>query len=278
MSTANSSQNHRHHHHQKVYPNFSLKNKVYVVTGAARGLGLCMAEAMTEAGAEVHCLDILVEPAPEFVETQELAARSHVGSLYYHHVDVRDTKFLNDTIVKIAGRHQRIDGLVAAAGIQQIMPAIDYTAEDITRIMDVNYTGAFMTAQAVARQMIAYENHGSIVLIASMSGLIANKGLISPAYNASKAALIQLARSLAMEWGQEGIRVNSLSPGHIITPMVEKNFEEVPGLEKIWERENMLGRLASPEEFTGAAIFMLSEGSSFMTGANLVIDGGHTAW
>ncbi|OJD15486.1 hypothetical protein AJ78_04250 [Emergomyces pasteurianus Ep9510] len=278
MSTANNSHKSHLHHHKKVYPNFSLKNKVYIVTGAARGLGLCMAEAMTEAGAEVHCLDILVQPAPEFVETQELAARSHVGSLYYHHVDVRDTKFLNDTIVKIAGRHQRIDGLVAAAGIQQIMPAIDYTAEDITRIMDVNYTGAFMTAQAVARQMIAYENHGSIVLIASMSGLIANRGLISPAYNASKAALIQLARSLAMEWGQEGIRVNSLSPGHIVTPMVEKNFEEVPGLQKIWERENMLGRLARPEEFTGAAIFMLSEASSFMTGSNLVIDGGHTAW
>ncbi|EGC47077.1 oxidoreductase [Histoplasma capsulatum var. duboisii H88] len=281
MATNNSSHkchSHRNHHHQKVYPNFSLKNKVYVVTGGGRGLGLCMAEAMTEAGAEVHCLDILKEPAPEFVETQELAARSHVGSLHYHHTDVRDTKFLNDIVVKIAGSHHRIDGLVAAAGIQQIMPAIDYTAEDITRIMDVNYTGVFMTAQAVARQMIAYRNHGSIVLIASMSGLIANRGLISPAYNASKAALIQLARSLAMEWGQEGIRVNSLSPGHIVTPMVEKNFDEVPGLDKIWEKENMLGRLARPEEFTGAAIFMLSEASSFMTGSNLVIDGGHTAW
>ncbi|KKZ68871.1 alcohol dehydrogenase [[Emmonsia] crescens] len=281
MSTNNSSHKshyHHHHNHQKMYPNFSLKNKVYVVTGGARGLGLCMAEAMTEAGAEVHCLDILEEPAPEFIETQELAARSHVGSLYYHHVDVRETKFLNDTIVKIAGRHHRMDGLVAAAGVQQIMPAIDCTAEDITRIMDVNYIGAFMTAQAVARQMIAYKTHGSIVLIASMSGLIANRGLISPAYNASKAALIQLARSLAMEWGQEGIRVNSLSPGHIVTPMVEKNLEEVPGLDKIWEHENMLGRLACPEEFTGAAIFMLSEASSFMTGSNIVIDGGHTAW
>ncbi|OJD24037.1 hypothetical protein ACJ73_04603 [Blastomyces percursus] len=282
MSTIHNSyrnnSHHHHHHHQKVYPNFSLKNKVYVVTGGGRGLGLCMAEAMTEAGAEVHCLDILEEPAHEFLETQELAVRSHVGSLHYHHIDVRDTKLLNDKSVEIAGRHGRIDGLVAAAGVQQIMPAIDYTAEDITRIMDVNYTGAFMTAQAVARQMIAYKNHGSIVLIASMSGLIANRGLISPAYNASKAALIQLARSLAMEWGHEGIRVNSLSPGHIVTPMVEKNFEEVPGLQKIWERENMLGRLARPEEFTGAAIFMLSEASSFMTGSNIVIDGGHTAW
>ncbi|PGH12987.1 hypothetical protein AJ79_03960 [Helicocarpus griseus UAMH5409] len=274
---ANNTSN-NHHQHQKVYPNFSLRHRVYVVTGGGRGLGLCMAEAMTEAGAEVHCLDRLQDPDPEFLATQELASRSHVGSLYYHHVDIRDTEFLNNTVAKIAGRHRRLDGLVAAAGIQQIQPAIDYSADDITKIMDVNYTGAFMTAQAVARQMIAHKTHGSIVFIASMSGLIANRGLISPAYNASKAALIQLGRSLAMEWGPHGIRVNSLSPGHIVTPMVEKNFEEVPGLDKIWESENMLGRLARPEEFTGAAIFMLSDSSSFMTGSNIVIDGGHTAW
>ncbi|KAK2778364.1 hypothetical protein FQN53_001823 [Emmonsiellopsis sp. PD_33] len=266
------------HHHNRVYPDFSLKDKVYVVTGGGRGLGLCMAEAMTEAGAEVHCLDRLLQPVPEFVATQELADRSHVGSLHYHHVDVRDSKFLNDTIAGIAAKNHRLDGLVAAAGVQQIMPAIDYTAEDITKIMDINYTGAFMTAQAVARQMMAYSCHGAMVLIASMSGLIANRGLISPAYNSSKAALIQLGRNLAMEWGKDGIRVNSLSPGHIVTPMVEKNFEEVPGLDKIWMNENMLGRLAKPEEFTGAAIFMLSKASSFMTGSNIVIDGGHTAW
>lgn len=119
---------------------------------------------------------------------------------------------------------------------------------------------------------------GSILLVASMSGLIANKGMTSPVYNSSKAAVIQLARSLAMEWGRRGIRVNSLCPGHILTPMVELVFEQNPAAKATWEAENMLGRLACPEEFRGAALFALSDVSSFMTGSTMIIDGGHTAW
>ena len=117
-----------------------------------------------------------------------------------------------------------------------------------------------------------------------MSGVVANKGLICPVYNSSKAAVTQLARNLAMEWGrvdekgEGGIRVNALSPGHIVTPMVDACFQEVPGLRELWERENMLGRLSDPDEFKGAAVFLLSRASSFMTGANLIVDGGHTAW
>lgn len=178
----------------------------------------------------------------------------------------------------MASRNRRLDGLVAAAGILQVTDAIDYSPEDVTKTMDINYTGLFMTAQAVARQMMAYECAGSIMLVASMSGLVANKGLNAPVYNSSKAAVIQLGRNLAMEWGPKGIRVNSLCPGHILTPMVEQTFKEVEGLRQTWESENMLGRLATPEEFTGATIFLLSEASKFMTGGSLVIDGGHTAW
>jgi NAD(P)-dependent dehydrogenase (short-subunit alcohol dehydrogenase family) len=173
---------------------------------------------------------------------------------------------------------------VAAAGVQQVTPALEYSPEDVARMLDINYTGVFMTAQAAARQMFKYKTRGSICLIASMSGLIANKGLLSPVYNSSKAAVIQLARNLAMEWspikedGSGGIRVNCISPGHILTPMVRKNFEEVPGLRETWEAENMMGRLAETTEFKGAVLFLLSSASSFMTGSNLVIDGGHTAW
>jgi NAD(P)-dependent dehydrogenase (short-subunit alcohol dehydrogenase family) len=198
--------------------------------------------------------------------------------LHYHHVDVRDGKQLNSIVVQVASSEGRIDGLVAAAGIQQITRAIDYTPEDITKMLEINYTGVFMAAQAVGKQMIASGRGGTMVLVASMSGFVANKGLDSPVYNSSKAAVIQLGRNLAMEWGPKGIRVNSLCPGHVITPMVQKNFEEVPGLRRTWESENMLGRLARPEEFTGAIIFMLSDSSSFMTGSCLTIDGGHTAW
>ncbi|EGD91505.1 hypothetical protein H112_01313 [Trichophyton rubrum D6] len=264
--------------HQKVYPNFSLKDKVYIVTGGGRGLGLVIAEAMTEAGADVHCFDVLPEPDSEFYVSQEIANNDHIGSLHYHHVDVRDLKHLEEAVDRVAGLSGRIDGLVAAAGIQQLKDAVDFTLEDVTRMLDVNYTGLFMTVQAVARHMIKSGTRGSIVLIASMSGFVANKGLHSATYNSSKAAVVQLGRNLAMEWGPKGIRVNSLCPGHIITPMVEKNFEEVPELKEIWIKESMLGRLARPEEFTGAVVFMLSEASSYMTGSSLIIDGGHTAW
>jgi NAD(P)-dependent dehydrogenase (short-subunit alcohol dehydrogenase family) len=144
--------------------------------------------------------------------------------------------------------------------------------------MKINYNGVFNSATAATRQMLQYQCRGSILLVASMSGLIANKGMSSPVYNSSKAAVIQLGRCLAMEWGRQGIRVNSLCPGHIVTPMVEKVFEKSPESKPLWESENMLGRLAKPEEFRGAALFALSDASTFMTGSNLLIDGGHTAW
>ena len=141
-------------------------------------------------------------------------------------------------------------------------------------MIEVNYTGVFMAAASVARRMREYKCPGSMVFIASMSGFVANKGLITPVYNSSKAAVIQLGRNLAMEWGKEGSRVNSLCPGHIVTPMVKENFRQDPSLRETWERENMLGRLSRPEEYRGAALFMLSDASSFMTGNSLVIDGG----
>jgi NAD(P)-dependent dehydrogenase (short-subunit alcohol dehydrogenase family) len=150
--------------------------------------------------------------------------------------------------------------------------------------MSINYTGVFTAATAAAKQMLQWKCRGSIVLVSSMSGLVANKGMVSPVYNSSKAAVIQLGRSLAMEWGRidgegrGGIRVNCLCPGHIVTPMVKETLREVPESKEIWEAENMLGRLAKPEEFRGAALFLLSDASSFMTGSSLIIDGGHTAW
>jgi len=191
---------------------------------------------------------------------------------------VRDTELLNSVIENIANTEGRMDGLVAAAGIQQETPALEYSAKDSNTMFEVNVTGVFMTAQAVAKQMIRFGNGGSIAMIASMSGTIANRGLICPAYNASKAAVIQLGRNLAAEWGQYNIRVNTISPGYIVTAMVEKLFVEFPERRDQWPKENMLGRLSRPEEYRGAAVFLLSDASSFMTGSDLRMDGGHAAW
>ena len=142
----------------------------------------------------------------------------------------------------------------------------------------VNITGAMMTAQATAKAMIKYDCPGSIVFIASMSGSIANRGLICPAYNASKAGVLQLSRNLASEWGQHKIRVNTISPGYIVTEMVERLFETHPERRTEWGSQNMLGRISAPAEYRGAAVFLISDASSYMTGGDLRIDGGHAAW
>ncbi|KKK12962.1 hypothetical protein AOCH_007451 [Aspergillus ochraceoroseus] len=256
----------------------ALAGKVICVSGAARGLGLTQAEALLEAGARVYALDRLEEPSPNFFEIQRRAKDEFGTDFQYRRIDVRDTELLHNTIEAIANAEGRMDGLVAAAGIQQETPALEYTAQDANRMFEVNVTGVFMTAQAVAKQMIRFGNGGSIALIASMSGTIANRGLICPAYNASKAAVIQLARNLASEWGQYNIRVNTISPGYIVTAMVEQLFVEFPERREEWPKHNMLGRLSSPQEYRGAAVFLLSDASSFMTGSDLRIDGGHAAW
>ncbi|KAI5921447.1 D-arabinitol 2-dehydrogenase [Camillea tinctor] len=269
---------------QKRFADFDLGGRVFVVTGAAGGLGLALAEALVEAGGKVYCLDRQPHPDEQFKEAARRVLPEWGGSLVYRQQDVQDTAHLDALIAEIADENQRLDGVVAAAGIQQVTPAAEYDEHDVAHMMAINYTGVLMTSQAAARQMFKYRCHGSICLIASMSGTIANKGMLTPVYNSSKAAVIQLARNLAMEWspirkdGTGGIRVNCISPGHILTPMVDKVFEELPDLKKKLESENMMGRLAKTTEFKGAALFLLSGASSYMTGSNLIIDGGHTSW
>ncbi|PHH59419.1 hypothetical protein CDD81_3205 [Ophiocordyceps australis] len=263
-------------------PEFILDNKVVVVSGGARGLGLVQAEALLEAGAIVHCIDRLPspaqDPASDFSEISKRARNELNTSLTYHQADVRNVQQLNTIMETIANDAGRLDGLIAAAGINHEMPALEYTSDEVDRLMGINVTGAFMTAQAAARQMVRLKQPGSICLIASMSGTIANRGMYAPAYNASKAAVIQLCRSLAAEWGEHGIRVNTLSPGYIMTQMLQSLFDEHPQRKEVWPKENMLGRLSLPKEYRGAAVFLLSEASSFMTGSDLRIDGGHAAW
>ncbi|KAF2449131.1 NAD(P)-binding protein [Karstenula rhodostoma CBS 690.94] len=268
----------------KRFSQFDISGKVFVVTGGGRGLGLCLAQGLAEAGGRVHCLDCLDQPIPAFGESAERLEREFGGSMVYHRVDVTNNDALESIIQDIAAERQRLDGLVAAAAIQQVTAALDYSSADIAKMLSVNYTGVFLSARACARQMHKYKIQGSICLIASMSGTIANRGLIAPVYNSSKAAVVQLAKNLAMEWGRinpdgsGGIRVNSLSPGHIVTPMVQDNFRKGEANREEWENNNMLGRLSTPEEYKAAVLFLLSRASSYMTGSNMIIDGGTTAW
>lgn len=215
----------------------------------------------------MYCLDRLPEPEEEFKLVQERLGPEYGGALNYDHVDVREAGNLDRVISEIADKHKRMDGLIAAAAVQSVTPALEFTPEKIMEMLDINFKGVYRSAVSCARQMIKYDCPGSILLVASMSGVIANKGFTSSVYNSSKAAVCQLARSLAMEWGKivdgKPIRVNALSPGmppsqncfidlgqrtdsvakltgNIITPMVLKNFEDQPELKEQWESQNMV--------------------------------------
>ncbi|KAG6366712.1 hypothetical protein INS49_000891 [Diaporthe citri] len=260
---------------------FSLSGKTIAITGGGRGVGITLAAAVLEAGGNVACLDILETPAAEEWAAIEKTAKTSGLKLSYRRVDITDEENLSSILDEIEreGREAGAPfyGTIACAGIQQKTPAIEYPKSDFERMFSVNVTGTFLTAKHTARILIKNGVKGSIVMIASMSGDIANRGLTCSAYNSSKAAVQQLCRSVAQEWGQYGIRVNTLSPGYIRTAMTDALLATNPDLEKVWMAGALLGRLGAPEDFKAPAVFLLSQGSSFMTGADLRVDGGHCA-
>lgn len=156
-------------------PEFNLTDRVILISGGARGLGLTQAEALLEAGATVYALDRLPEPSTDFYRVQKRAAQELGTTLHYRQIDVRDVESLNKIVEDIGDTHGRLDGLIAAAAVQQETPALDYAAKDANMMLEVNITGVFMAAQAAAKQMIKFGNGGSIALIASMSAHVANR-------------------------------------------------------------------------------------------------------
>lgn len=159
-----------------LLPEFDLSSHVILVSGAARGLGLTMSSALLEAGATVYALDRLPSPTPPFDTLQSRFPSTPSSSrLHYRQIDVRNVPQLNRIVEEIGDKEGRMDGLIAAAGIQQETSALEYTKEDANRMFEVNVTGVLMTSQAVAKQMIRYGNGGSVALIASMSGTVANR-------------------------------------------------------------------------------------------------------
>ncbi|EJC99856.1 NAD-binding protein [Fomitiporia mediterranea MF3/22] len=260
---------------------FSLAGHVAVVTGAQRGLGLEAAEALAEAGATVYCLDLPAEPDKKFIVTQDYVSKlglARNARLEYASVDVTDQKAVWKVFGDIAEKEGRLDACVAAAGLLRAEKCLDYPAEDFQKVMDVNVNGVMFTAQAAGRQMVKFGRPGSIILIASMTGSVSIKGQNWLAYETSKSAVTQMGRSMACELGPEEIRVNTLSPGFIYTALTAAFLDAHPGLKEEWSSFNPLGRIGRPDELRGVIAWLASDASSFCTGSDILVSGGHHSW
>jgi meso-butanediol dehydrogenase / (S,S)-butanediol dehydrogenase / diacetyl reductase len=236
-----------------------------IVTGAANGIGAACARAFAEAGWNL----VLVDRDEEALGPLAGDAETLIGDVA--------TREVNQAAVALAeDRFGGLDAVVANAGVNLARPLDDTTDEDIDRLLAVNLRAVVYIAQAAHRALA--RGRGSLVVMASKTGLVAQPD--SPIYCATKGAAIQLARALALDWAPEGIRVNAVCPGIVDTPMLESFFEQLPDPERAREEfatAQPLGRLARPEECAAAALFLASEGASFITGVALPVDGGFTA-
>ena len=251
---------------------FSLKDEIAFVTGAGSGIGQGIAVGLAEAGADVALFDL---PASKGLEDTERSVKERGRRALIVRGDVVDGAALTAAVEKTEQALGPLTLAVNSAGIANAAPAEDMPIEQWRRMMDVNLTGVFLSCQAEGRAMLAH-GKGAIVNIASMSGSIVNRGLTQAHYNASKAGVVHLSKSLAMEWVGRGVRVNIISPGYTLTPMNKR--PEVAEALKAFAAETPMGRIATVEEMVGPAIFLLSPAASFMTGVDLLVDGGFECW
>jgi NAD(P)-dependent dehydrogenase (short-subunit alcohol dehydrogenase family) len=252
-------------------PSFRLDRRTALVTGAASGIGRAIAVGIAESGADVACFDL---PGPGLDDVCSRIRATGVRALP-HAGDVTDAGSLAAAVERAQSTLGALTLAVNSAGIADAAPAETMARQQWQRVIDVNVTGVFLSCQAEANAMLAHGG-GAIVNIASMSGTIVNRGLRQAHYNAAKAAVVQLSRSLAMEWCDRGIRVNAISPGYTATPMNSR--PEVADQVRRFEADTPLGRMATVDELVGPAIFLLSDAASFCTGIDLLVDGGFTCW
>jgi NAD(P)-dependent dehydrogenase (short-subunit alcohol dehydrogenase family) len=251
---------------------FSLEGKIAFVTGAGSGIGQRIAVGLAEAGASVGCFDLAssggLDETVKRIEGAGCRALALTG-------DVTKADNLAAALSTLEKELGPVSVAANCAGIANAAPAEQMSLAQWQRVFDINVTGVFLSCQAEAQVMLP-RRQGSIINIASMSGTIVNRGLLQAHYNASKAAVIHLSKSLAMEWSASGIRVNSISPGYTATPMNLR--PEVAEQVKQFEADTPLGRMATVEEMVGPAVFLSSQAASFCTGIDLIVDGGFVCW
>lgn len=252
---------------------FRVDGQVAVVTGGGRGIGLACAEALAEAGAHV----VVLEPDLAAAGAGVAALRAKGYRAEAVQGNVTDAARMTAIADDLAARGMAASILINNAGIGQAgVDAENLPDADWLHMMDVNLNGVFWCARAFGRHMLT-AGKGAVVNIGSMSGTIANRPQPQTAYNVSKAAVHHLTRSLAGEWGAQGIRVNAVAPTYIETPMVLANPENA-GRIPLWRADTPMARMGQAEEVASVVLFLASDAASLMTGAIVAVDGGFTVW
>ncbi len=251
-----------------------LNGRVAVVTGGGQGIGAACARALGEAGAKVVVAELLPDRAESVANALKILGIDATAMT----VDVTKSDEVDALAARVIADHGRVDVLVNNAGVAKSnVPAEDTSDEHWRFHMDVNVDGLFWCCRAFGRLMLA-QGKGSIVNIGSMSGFIVNKPQPQSFYNASKAAVHHLTRSLAAEWGARGVRVNAVAPTYIETPLTSFGINENPEMYKVWLEMTPMGRVGQPDEIASVVLFLASDASSLLTGSIVLADGGYTCW
>ena len=247
-----------------------LSGTAALVTGASSGNGRAIALRFAEEGASVTVADVREDPRLGGEPTHELIAAAG-GDAQYVETDVTDVDALRAAVQATVDEYGSLDVMVNNAGVERQLPIEEATEEDFAWLMDINLKGVYFGCQAAIEQMLDQADGGSIVNMSSIAGIrgLANSSL----YCTSKGGVTNLTRELAVEHGENDIRVNALNPGFIETAMTMEDGETASGILD----QTPLGRAGQPDEVADAALFLASDESSFVTGHNLVMDGGFTA-
>lgn len=239
---------------------------VSIVTGAGSGIGAATARVLAARGDSVVCADVMEDAAR--------ATAAGLKDAIAVRVDVSSASSCDDMVRTAVERFGSVDGIATCAGIEKHGAAHEFSEEDFDRIIDVNLKGTWLSARSLARWIIGAGHRGTVVMIGSINSIVGNPG--ASAYCASKGGVLMLGRTLALDWAPHRIRVNIVGPGVVDTPMSARSLADPQKRARMMEK-TPIGRPASPDEIASVIAFLMSDGSSFMTGAYVPVDGGTLA-